>query len=177
MGRYLIGIDLGTTNSALAYIDLHASSSRSAPEIRTFAVPQLVSPGETAPRTLLPSFLYEPGAARLARRFHRTPWDRANKDVIGEFARSQGPRYRGVSSVRQSPGFPMRASIAAPPFAVGGTTGRPAPLPCGMLGEVFAPFRRRLEQRGGVRRPGEAAGKTDGSSSLFRPHLMRSRAT
>ena len=102
MARYLIGIDLGTTNSALAYVDLHASSSRSAPEIRTFAVPQLVAPGETAPRTLLPSFLYEPGSHDLPAGSTALPWDLANKDVIGEFARSQGARVPGrlISSAK-----------------------------------------------------------------------------
>ncbi|MCC6420495.1 MAG: hypothetical protein IT429_19840, partial [Gemmataceae bacterium] len=52
MARYLIGIDLGTTNSALAYIDLRHPRSRpgSQPEVRPFPVPQLVAPGEVASR-------------------------------------------------------------------------------------------------------------------------------
>jgi DNA-K related protein/Hsp70 protein len=93
--RYLIGIDLGTTNSALAYIDLRTPSSRGIPEIQTFAVPQLVSPGETAARTLLPSFLYEPGAHDLPPGSTALPWNPTNKDVIGEFARVQGARVPG----------------------------------------------------------------------------------
>ena len=51
MLRYLIGIDLGTTNSALAYVDLE---KRPAGSIVHFRVPQLVAPGEIAPRDLLP---------------------------------------------------------------------------------------------------------------------------
>ena len=41
--RYLIGIDLGTTNTAVAYVDTAAAD----PRVRVFEVPQLVAPGET----------------------------------------------------------------------------------------------------------------------------------
>ena len=72
MTRYLIGIDLGTTNSALAYIDLASGKAGTvtAPTIQPFPVPQLVAPAEIAPRPLLPSFLYLPGptTCRPARR-------------------------------------------------------------------------------------------------------------
>ncbi len=65
-------------------------------------MPQLVAPGETAPRTLLPSFLYEPGSHDLPAGSTALPWDLANKDVIGEFARSQGARVPGrlISSAK-----------------------------------------------------------------------------
>lgn len=52
--RYLIGIDLGTTNSAVAFVDTQAAD----PRVRVFEVPQLVAPGEVAPRRQLPSFVY-----------------------------------------------------------------------------------------------------------------------
>ena len=45
MARYLIGIDLGTTNSALAAIDLKHKPKAGRPEERVFPVPQLVAPG------------------------------------------------------------------------------------------------------------------------------------
>ena len=50
MARYLIGIDLGTTNSALAYVDLQrkGKSARGTPPIRHFPIPQLVAAGEVA---------------------------------------------------------------------------------------------------------------------------------
>ena len=70
--RYIVGIDLGTTNCAVAYVDTKGRERPTA-DIRMFDVPQLVAPGETAPRTMLPSFLYlaggpelPPGAAALA---------------------------------------------------------------------------------------------------------------
>jgi molecular chaperone DnaK (HSP70) len=53
-----IGIDLGTTNSALAYIDDHEAEDRDFPPIHIFETPQLVAPGRTEPRRTLPSFLF-----------------------------------------------------------------------------------------------------------------------
>ena len=47
--RYIVGIDLGTTNCAVAYVDSKGRERPSA-EIRLFEVPQLVAAGETAPR-------------------------------------------------------------------------------------------------------------------------------
>ncbi|MGE3806397.1 MAG: Hsp70 family protein [Gemmataceae bacterium] len=96
MARYLIGIDLGTTNSALAYIDLKGPGIRSGtPEIRTFAIPQLVAPAETAPRSLLPSFLYLPGEHDLPAGSAALPWDRERSFIVGEFARQHGARVPG----------------------------------------------------------------------------------
>src|SRR5215471_7350551 len=59
--RYLVGIDLGTTNSAVAYINSHQESPSGAPakaRVRTFPIPQLIAEGKVATRPLLPSFLY-----------------------------------------------------------------------------------------------------------------------
>ena len=52
--RYIVGIDLGTTNCAVAYVDTRGRE-RPPADIRLFEVPQLVAPGETAPRPMLPS--------------------------------------------------------------------------------------------------------------------------
>jgi molecular chaperone DnaK (HSP70) len=93
--RYLIGIDLGTTNIALAYIDLQRKSKKGPPEIQTFAIPQLVAPGELAARPLLPSFLYLPGPHDLPAGATALPWDPQRRDVVGEFARSHGSRIPG----------------------------------------------------------------------------------
>jgi molecular chaperone DnaK (HSP70) len=53
-----IGIDLGTTNSALAYIDEREAEDRDFPPLHIFETPQLVAPGRSEPRRTLPSFLY-----------------------------------------------------------------------------------------------------------------------
>ena len=53
-----IGIDLGTTNSALAYIDDREAEDRDFPPVHIFETPQLVAPGRAEPRRTLPSFLF-----------------------------------------------------------------------------------------------------------------------
>src|SRR5450755_1862253 len=53
-----IGIDLGTTNSAMAYIDEREAEDRDFPPIHIFETPQLVAPGRVEPRRTLPSFLF-----------------------------------------------------------------------------------------------------------------------
>src|SRR5262245_33799590 len=96
MARYLIGIDLGTTNSALAYVDLDRTP-RAAPrvDIRPFAVPQLVAPGEMKDRPLLPSFLYLPGQHDLPAGATALPWDASRNFAVGEFARNHGSKIPG----------------------------------------------------------------------------------
>jgi len=86
--RYLIGIDLGTTNTAVAYVDTGAAD----PRVRVFEVPQLVAPGEVGPRRQLPSFVYLPGEHDLAAAETALPWKAASREVVGELARSQGAR-------------------------------------------------------------------------------------
>jgi hypothetical protein len=96
MARYLVGIDLGTTNSALAYIDLQAAKGRAGPpEIHKFPVPQLVAPGEIGNRPLLPSFLYLPGPHDLPPGAAALPWNAAASAIVGEFARNHGARVPG----------------------------------------------------------------------------------
>src|SRR5437588_6681780 len=53
-----VGIDLGTTNSALAFIDEREAEDRDFPPIHIFETPQLVAPGKVEPRRTLPSFLF-----------------------------------------------------------------------------------------------------------------------
>src|SRR6266699_4953687 len=53
-----IGIDLGTTNSALAYIDEREGDDRDFPPLHIFETPQLVAAGRVEPRRTLPSFLF-----------------------------------------------------------------------------------------------------------------------
>jgi len=92
MTRYLVGIDLGTTNSALAYVD---ARRRGDVEIRTLLLPQLVAPGEMAARPLLPSFLYLPGGHDLPPRACALPWDAERNFIVGEFARNHGGKVPG----------------------------------------------------------------------------------
>ncbi|HUI55270.1 MAG TPA: Hsp70 family protein [Bryobacteraceae bacterium] len=53
-----VGIDLGTTNSALAYIDEREAADRDFPPLHIFETPQLVAAGRVEARRTLPSFLF-----------------------------------------------------------------------------------------------------------------------
>jgi molecular chaperone DnaK (HSP70) len=53
-----VGIDLGTTNSAMAFIDDREAEDRDFPPVHIFETPQLVAAGRTEPRRTLPSFLF-----------------------------------------------------------------------------------------------------------------------
>ena len=63
--RYVVGLDLGTTNCALAAADTGAATP---PQSRAAEIPQVVAPGQVESRGLLPSFLYLPGKGGTARR-------------------------------------------------------------------------------------------------------------
>jgi hypothetical protein len=53
-----IGIDLGTTNSALAYIDPREGEDLDFPPIHILPIPQQVAPGRVEAQKALPSFLF-----------------------------------------------------------------------------------------------------------------------
>ncbi len=89
--RYIVGIDLGTTNCAAAYVDT-AEPGR---PIVPLAVPQLVSEGAVAERPALPSCLYIAGKHDVAPGALSLPWDPARMYAVGEFARVQGARVAG----------------------------------------------------------------------------------
>lgn len=74
----IVGIDLGTTHTALA----SGARDTSAPEV--FPIDQWVSAGAHHPRPLLPSFLFHPPGEAITDPFGDAPW------VIGEWARSRG---------------------------------------------------------------------------------------
>ena len=95
MSRYLIGIDLGTTNSALAYIDIQRAPRSGPVPIKPLPVPQLVNVGEVKDRALLPSFLYLPGPHDLPPAAAALPWDASRSFIVGEFARNHGGKVPG----------------------------------------------------------------------------------
>src|SRR5207249_6271552 len=87
--RYVVGIDLGTTNSAIAYIDTGAGEQEEAAPSQ-LPVPQLVQPGVIEERQLLPSFLYLPGPNELPAGSLKLPWAADRDYAVGEFARNYG---------------------------------------------------------------------------------------
>jgi molecular chaperone DnaK (HSP70) len=94
-GDAVIGIDLGTTNSAVALSEPRRS-------IRTYDIPQLVAAGEVGRRPTLPSFLYLPDQSQRENGAVRLPWNPAPEMVAGEFARDEGALVsaRQVSSAK-----------------------------------------------------------------------------
>src|SRR5919202_138453 len=79
--RFVVGIDLGTTNSAVCYIDTAAARWR----VHTLAIPQVVAPGEVSK-----------GALRL-------PWHTTEpRYTVGVFARDHGATVPGrmIASVK-----------------------------------------------------------------------------
>jgi hypothetical protein len=81
--KYVIGIDLGTTHTALSFVDLTVEGAR--PEIA--AIPQLVAQGTVEARPLLPSFLY---LAHESEGPQALPWDAERRFAVGEHARARG---------------------------------------------------------------------------------------
>ncbi|MCH2175472.1 MAG: hsp70 family protein [Lentisphaeria bacterium] len=83
--RYIIGIDLGTTNCAVQYIDTQHGEG-----VNKFDILQVTAPGETDTRDQLPSFLYLPGKHDLTEENRRLPWEYENSQIVGIFARDYG---------------------------------------------------------------------------------------
>src|SRR5262245_34976859 len=88
--RYLVGIDLGTTNTACAWVDTRAGR-----KIRIFEVPQLLAAGQVAPRPTLPSFVYLAGAHDVPAGSLDLPWAAGRDFCVGWLAREQGARVPG----------------------------------------------------------------------------------
>jgi molecular chaperone DnaK (HSP70) len=113
--RYLIGIDLGTTNSVVAYIDTqHAADAASF--IRVFPIPQLLAPGEVGTLPALPSFLYFPTEEEVSVEGVSATWNERPPMVTGVLAREKGALVpsRQVSSAKSwlsHPGVHRRAKI------------------------------------------------------------------
>ncbi|MYN45117.1 Hsp70 family protein [Pseudoduganella sp. FT93W] len=116
--RYAIGIDLGTTHSALSYVDLQASEGEKTRQ-SVLAIPQVTAPGTVEELPLLPSFLYLPHAEELAAGDTTLPWAapaHEQNSVAGEMARSRGATtpIRLVSSAKSwlcHAGVDRRAAI------------------------------------------------------------------
>lgn len=99
--KYAIGIDLGTTHSALSYFALDSEKGRGANQA-VLPVPQLTAPGTVEARQLLPSFLYLSAASEFPKGSLALPWKDDGQQVVGELARSHGAKVptRLVSSAK-----------------------------------------------------------------------------
>ena len=86
---YIVGIDLGTTNSVVAYTEAEIPKGRK-PEIRVLPIPQIVEAGAVEKRDLLPSFILIPGPHDVSEDALDLPWKSGNRMATGEFARERG---------------------------------------------------------------------------------------
>jgi hypothetical protein len=94
--RYIIGIDLGTTNSALSYVDTTAATDpHSPPPVEQYPIPQLTNPGELRDETLLPSFLYVPGPTDFPPGSVALPWNESPVAFAGQLAQKRGAENAG----------------------------------------------------------------------------------
>lgn len=89
---YLVGIDLGTTNTVLAF----ARDGKGAIEL--FPIDQLVAPGEVAGAPLLPSMRYHPGADELAPGELQLPWNVSDVAGVERFALGRLARALGAAT-------------------------------------------------------------------------------
>lgn len=89
--EYVVGIDLGTTNTAVAAAPCGEGPSG----IEIFPVPQLVGEGEVTARPVLPSVVYLASGRDLPAGALALPWDRDREYAVGEFARIAGMRQPG----------------------------------------------------------------------------------
>ena len=151
--RYLVGIDLGTTHTAVAYADLSKGGRLS---IQPFAIEQLIGPGSVAARPLLPSLRYHPAEGELAEADTRLPWphpalsgDPVPGAILGEWARNLGAKSHGrlVASAKSwlCHGAVDREAAILPWGAPEGV-GRISPLDAsaGYLAEVRAAWNSRF---------------------------------
>jgi molecular chaperone DnaK (HSP70) len=112
--QYVVGIDLGTTNSAVAHV--HASAKfGSVGTIQVLSIVQTVRPGESESLSLLPSFLYLPGPHELPKKSLSLPWAANPDSVVGTFARDHGAQIptRLVSSAKSWLSLPTADRRAA----------------------------------------------------------------
>ncbi|MBU9274957.1 Hsp70 family protein [Burkholderia gladioli] len=109
MARYHVGIDLGTSNTVVAYVEAGGANEAA---IRVFEIEQLVGPGEIGAAPLLPSSRYHPAPGELAAEALALPWP------AGESANRATARAAGQA-----------AGGSAPPAA-------PSPAPSPVIGRL-----------------------------------------
>ena len=135
MSHYLVGIDLGTTNTVVAYAPVAKPPGRgkraALAEIKLFDIAQLIAPGQVAARPLLPSVRYHAAKGEIAPGDLQLPWSGSQESaptpaVMGQWARQLGAQVPGrlVSSAkswlshtavdRQAPILPWGAPAEVP---------------------------------------------------------------
>jgi molecular chaperone DnaK (HSP70) len=95
--RYLVGIDLGTTHTAVAWLDTQQQEQG----IELLQIDQLIASGEVSEQSLLPSVRYHPAEDELSDAECVLPWqsisfgDPVEQPIVGRWARSLGAKSHG----------------------------------------------------------------------------------
>lgn len=86
--RYIIGIDLGTTNSCVSYVDTEDASRT----IQLLRIPQLIAAGQVEAQTTLPSFCYLAASYEWPVASLDLPWKSESEFFVGRFAQEEGAK-------------------------------------------------------------------------------------
>jgi len=154
MSRYLVGIDLGTTHTVVAYADSEAPEQ----PLAVFPIPQLVAPGAVASRLLLSSMRYHPAAGEFTAADRVLPWPQDPADdpvdgvIVGALAQELGSKVPGrlVTSAKSwlsHPGVDRTAPIL--PWGAPPEVPRVSPL------EASASYLRHVRHAWNDRFPGD----------------------
>ena len=101
MSHYVVSIDLGTTNTVLAYARADDTPGRE--QVRLFEIDQLIAPGEVGAATLLPSLRYHPAQGELAEGATQLPWPQANAAAAHRSAGADTGDGTGTGEARPQP--------------------------------------------------------------------------
>ncbi|MDS4013697.1 MAG: Hsp70 family protein, partial [Candidatus Accumulibacter sp.] len=96
--QYIVGIDLGTSNTVVAY------AAPGEQQVELLPIEQLVGPGQVAARPLLPSVRYHPAPGEISPADRLLPWSNADDEpaITGRLALELGAQVPGrlVSSAK-----------------------------------------------------------------------------
>src|ERR1700686_4028845 len=82
--RFSLGIDLGTSNSAIALEDFESGSNE------IVEITQMLGLNQVGEKPTLPSALYVPHPDEFPQNGMRLPWSKGGEPIIGHFARDHG---------------------------------------------------------------------------------------
>ncbi|MGU7774437.1 Hsp70 family protein [Burkholderia sp. MR1-5-21] len=108
MKRYTVGIDLGTSNTVVAYVEAGSDT------IRVFDVEQLVGPGAVGAQPLLPSVRYHPAPGELPADALQLPWQ-----AVAAAGATGAAGGTGAAGAAGAGGAPAASATAAPPAVIG----------------------------------------------------------
>jgi len=89
---FVVGIDLGTSNTALAWTEGTSDDPNALPQVNTLDIAQVVAPGSVEPRATLPSVVYVRGMSEMSEGALNLPWGGDPGFCVGALAREQGAK-------------------------------------------------------------------------------------